>query len=191
MKNYRILFSFLALLSLSSGLSFAASKTKNKKTIPAKKSVSASKVSVQEKEKKETIKNIISSCNTQITLAQIIGEPEAWLNKEICFSGTFSSFSGLALDYPPAMRERKKYISLTLFRPNTEIPLGELKLAMKIEEAQKHELLPKVSEGDAVKIKGKVFSTALGEPWIDVLQIQITKDPNSKNNSSSNGFDEI
>jgi lysyl-tRNA synthetase class II len=80
------------------------------------------------------------------------------------------------------MRERKKYISLTLLRPKTQIPLGELKLAIKINDAQRHEYLSKIAEGDTVKIKGKVFSAALGEPWVDINQIQVTKGPNSKKN---------
>ncbi len=195
MKNYKILFNFLTLFLLLSGSAFAVAKKPANKIKPKNNSVKKTAPAVQQKatipKEKEIIKNIIPNCSAQATLADIVKNPDNWLNKEICFNGIFSSFSGLALDYPPAMRERKKYISLVLLRPNTQIPLAELKLAMKIEEAQKHELLPKIAEGDSVKIKGKVFSTALGEPWVDILQIQVIKDPNSKNNNSTNAFDEL
>ena len=154
---------------------------KNKKNTPAPINKSAAKES-KKADELPPIKNIVTECKTELTLSQLIAEPEKWLDKEICFSGSFDSFSGLALDYPPAMRERKKYISLTLLRPKTQIPLGELKLAIKINDAQRHEYLSKIAEGDTVKIKGKVFSAALGEPWVDINQIQVTKGPNSKKN---------
>lgn len=190
-------------LSLSSLPSLSATKTNSKpdtkiitapKVVPAKKEISPKQPSVKpeaaKSEKVEVIKNEVKNCSKEISIKELIGNPEAWLNKEVCFSGTFSSFSALALDYPAALRERKNHISITLLRPKTKIPLGELKLAMKIEEAQKHELLPKITEGDEVKIKGKVFSAALGEPWLDIVQIQVTKGPNSED-SEENPFEGI
>jgi hypothetical protein len=182
--------SLVLLLSLcflfSSNLVFAANK-KPAKIVPSK----AAQVAPRADKPVVTIKNQVEGCKTDEGLEQIVARPENLIGKEICFSGVFSAFSALALDYPPALRERKKYISLTLFRPKTKIPLGELKLAMKIEDAQKHELLPKVTEGDTVRIKGKVFSAALGEPWVDVQQIQITKNPNNKDDNSANGFEDL
>jgi hypothetical protein len=132
------------------------------------------------KEVKKIIKNEVIGCSNSISLKELVSEPEKWLNKEICIDGVFSSFSALALDYPPAMRERRKYVSLTLFRSNTQIPLGELKLAMSLDTAQHHEALTKIAENDLVKIKGKVFSVALGEPWMDINQIQIVKKSDNK-----------
>jgi hypothetical protein len=147
--------------------------------------VKDAKAQTKPPEEPKIIKNIVQQCDKETPTSDIVAKPEAYVNKEVCFQGVFSSFSALALDYPQAMRERKKYISLTHFRPSTNIPLGELKLAMPIEAAQKHEALPKMAEGDSVKIKGKVFNASLGEPWVDVVQIQVTKAPNSKSDGKS------
>lgn len=189
-------FCLLAIALLISQASLAAPKQANPAKAPiAKPQVTPAKAPqiVPTAEKKEEvakpIKNEVTACSKEITVQELVSKPESVLNKEVCFSGTFNSFSALALDYPPAMRERKRYISLTLLRPSTNIPLGELKLALKIDDAQKHEALAKIAEGDLVKIKGKVFSTALGEPWVDILQIQVTKGPNSKDGTSL--FDEL
>ncbi|MDX1920879.1 MAG: hypothetical protein SFU25_09130 [Candidatus Caenarcaniphilales bacterium] len=160
------------------------------KAVPDKKNIVKDGSAKPAPAKAETIKNEVKNCTTEVSIKELVANPEAWVNKEVCFTGTFNSFSALALDYPPALRERKNYISLTLLRPKTKIPLGELKVAMKIDEAQKHELLPKITEGDEVKIKGKVFSAALGEPWLDVLQIQVTKGPNSEE-TEENPFEDL
>ena len=125
------------------------------------------------KVEKSKIPNIVENCTQTITTADLIAKPSTWLEEEICFEGIFHSFSALALDYPPALRSHQKYISLTLLRPNTRIPLSELKLVIKIKQAQKHSLLSKAVEGDLVKIKGIVFADALGEPWVDIQQIKI------------------
>ncbi|MDJ0624846.1 MAG: hypothetical protein QNJ31_00580 [Candidatus Caenarcaniphilales bacterium] len=148
--------------------------------------IAEKKVSKKKAQKAKTIKNIVEGCKKNIELADLVANPEFWVGKEVCIQGNFSSFSALALDYPPALRERKNYISLTLLRPKTSIPLGELKIAMKIKEAQNHEVLPKISKGDVVEIKGKAFSAALGEPWVDVIQIKVIKDANSKDGDELN-----
>jgi hypothetical protein len=153
-------------------------------------------LSVQSAAEKKTVKeeatipNIVENCSRQVTIADLIADPTAWQNKEVCFEGVFNSFSALALDYPPAMRSRKKYISLTLFRPNTKIPLGELKLAMDIKQAQNHSALPKAEEGDQVKIKGTVFAAALGEPWLDIKQIKIDKVQPAEDEEEADAFNE-
>ena len=51
---------------------------------------------------------------------------------------------------------------------------------MSLDTAQHHEALTKIAENDLVKIKGKVFSVALGEPWMDINQIQIVKKSDNK-----------
>lgn len=195
-KSYKLPFEKLAFATvlLSLNLATLAAPAQKPKVPASKKQAPAKEAKLESKSEKTAtvIKNEVQGCKSEQSLESLVARPEEWIGKEVCFKGTFSSFSVLALDYPPALRERKKYVSLTLFRPNTKIPLGELKLAMKIEDAQKHELLPKVAEGDFVKIKGKVFSAALGEPWIDISQIQVTKNPNNKEDSvANNGFDDI
>ncbi|MDX1918985.1 MAG: hypothetical protein SFT81_07615 [Candidatus Caenarcaniphilales bacterium] len=136
-------------------------------------------------------KNQITGCQNEISLAQLVGKPDEWLSKDVCFKGTFNSFSALALDYPPALRPQKDFISLTLLRPDTEIPLSELKLAINLEGAQKHEKLPKIAPGDLIAIHGKVFSSALGEPWVDIEQIEVTKIASSKDTTNTDLVSEI
>ena len=152
-------------------------KNKNTKATSAKKNTKKKAKAEKKEIPVDPTKNEVKGCSESKTVSvkDLVKDPERWLNQEICFTGKFSSFTNLALDYPKAMRSHNKYISLTLYRPSTEIPLGELKLAMDIETAQKHEGILKIEKGDTVNIKGNVFGMALGEPWIDIIQIKITK----------------
>jgi hypothetical protein len=116
---------------------------------------------------------MVSGCQYEAELSELVIDPTAWVGKDICFEGRFSSFSTLALDYPPAMRSRTEYISITLQRPGTDIPLGEVKLAMDLEDVQNHAELSKAKTGDPLRMRGKVFSDALAEPWIELDQVQV------------------
>ena len=99
------------------------------------------------------------------------------MGKNIKFKADFFAFSNLALNYKPAMRPQKKYISLLVYRPKSKVPFSELKLAMKIpkEKDPKNKMLTSLQDGDTVEITGNVFSTALDEPWVDVLQLKKLK----------------
>ena len=109
--------------------------------------------------------------SSQTALTQLIAYPKRYLNQEVCFSGRFSAFGSLALDYRPAYRSRSTHVSFMLLRPGTEIPLSELKLAMPIKLAKDSNVLRTVEEGDELSVCGNVFSAELGEPWIDVSSV--------------------
>lgn len=117
----------------------------------------------------------IKNCKLTLKPGDLVSKPELYKNKEFCLEGKFHSFGQLALDYPKAMRSKKDNLSLTIYRPDTEIPLGELKLAYNIKRAKENKKLTKLKKDNIIKIKGKVFSTALDEPWADILELEIIK----------------
>ena len=98
----------------------------------------------------------------------VVKNPAKYLNKNITFNADFISYSSLGLDYKPALKESDKYIGILIQRNDVidhVIPLSEMKIFLKREEAEKHLDL---EQGDKIKITGTVFSTALGDPWVDV-----------------------
>lgn len=110
----------------------------------------------------------------QVTPLALVANPNSFLNKTVVMTAKFDKFSTVGLDYPPALRKTEDYIGLMVFRDDTEyeIPLSELKLFMKREDAQK---FIELKSKDSVKIVGKVFSSALGDPWVDVLSLESIK----------------
>ncbi len=104
----------------------------------------------------------------------LVKNPENYINKTVVMNGRFDKFSTVGLDYPPALRKMEDYISFMIYRDDTlhNIPLSELKLFMKRDDAQK---FIDLKAKDSVKITGKVFSAALGDPWVDVLSLEIIK----------------
>lgn len=135
-------------------------------------------------EKKEEVKKEIKINESEyepILLGTLLDNPQNYLEKKIRFRGKFSSFTTLALDYEPALRKSKDYISLCIFRPDSKIPLSELKLAYPLKEAKENEVIRELEEEDLLEIYGKVFSAALDEPWIDVLYLKNLKSTNKKN----------
>lgn len=98
----------------------------------------------------------------------IVSSPQTYLNKEVKFKATFDKFSGLGLDYKPALRTSQDYIGILIKRDDIKdhtVPLSELKMFLKRSEAEKHVDL---NSGDLIEVHGKVFSNALGDPWLDV-----------------------
>ncbi|CAN5256324.1 hypothetical protein BH11CYA1_BH11CYA1_01540 [soil metagenome] len=110
------------------------------------------------------------------TLTEHAGE---YLNKNVRFVANFQAYSSLALDYKPAMRPAKTYLSFLVFRNNSKVPLSELKLAMPIpkedDKSPQAKLLSELKEGDQLEVTGKVFATPLDEPWVDVLRLKRLK----------------
>lgn len=97
----------------------------------------------------------------------LVARPNFYLNKDVKIKAKFDKFSTLGLDYKPAMRSSEKYISFLIQRPdvtNHNIPLSELKIFLERTKAEKYIDL---NSGDIVEFSGKVFSTALGDPWMD------------------------
>lgn len=98
----------------------------------------------------------------------LVARPNFYLNKNVKIRAKFDKFATLGLDYKPAMRSSEKYISFLIQRPDVydhNIPLSELKIFLNRTEAEKHIDL---NSGDIIEFQGKVFSTALGDPWMDV-----------------------
>jgi len=109
----------------------------------------------------------------QVNALELVDSPHDYLNQKIKISATFDKFSTLGLDYKPAMREAKNYISFLIKRPDVtsnNIPLSELKLIIKREKAEK---LIDLESGDKIELTGNVFSNALNDPWIDVDNIKV------------------
>ena len=131
-----------------------------------------------DKEKKK--EPIVESEFQPILLGTLLETPQDFLSKKIKFRGKFSSFTTLALDYEPALRKSKDYISLCIFRPDSKIPLSELKLAYPIEDAKDNIVIRELDEGNLIEIYGEVFSTALDEPWVDILSIKKLETANNK-----------
>lgn len=108
------------------------------------------------------------------TPLQIVASPKLYLNKNVLLNAKFDKFSTLGLDYNIALRSSDDYISFLIKRDDTthDIPLSEMKLFLKRDLAEKNIDL---KTNDEIQIKGYVFSDALGDPWIDVNELTITK----------------
>ena len=111
----------------------------------------------------QTVQNYIT-----VNPLDVVARPNFYLNKNIKIKAKFDKFSTLGLDYNPAMRSYDNYISFLIQRPDVtdhNIPLSELKIFLNRTEAEKHIDL---NSGDVIEFTGKVFSNALGDPWMDV-----------------------
>ena len=103
----------------------------------------------------------------------VVNNPAKYLNKNISFSADFVAYTSLGLDYKPAFRDGSKYIGILIKRDdvkNHTIPLSEMKIFVPRETAEKHVDL---ETGDKIKLSGKVFSNALGDPWVDVKTFSV------------------
>lgn len=116
---------------------------------------------------------------------QLVEQPGVYMEKEIKFQAQFHKFSTLGLDYDKAMRDSKDYISVLIKRPDVPekyvIPLSELKLIIKRDEAE--EMLD-MESGDKVEITGKVFSSALNDPWVDIYELSSLEPKNKEKEDS-------
>lgn len=116
---------------------------------------------------------IVDTSYQEVSSLDLVKDAPKWVGSKVSFTANFVSFSPYALDYEPAMRESKDYISLLIQRPDVAshvIPLSELKL---IYPRKKSDDALELENGDKVLIKGKVFSAALGDPWVDVDEVTI------------------
>ena len=108
----------------------------------------------------------------------LVNAPAQYLNKSVEFTAKFNKFSSLGLDYPPAMRASQVYTGVLVERDDVKthvIPLSELKMFIKIDKLKK---FTDLASGDKVKIKGKVFSAALDDPWLDIEELTILEHVN-------------
>lgn len=107
------------------------------------------------------------------TPLEIVANPKQYLNRIVKFKATFDKFSGLGLDYKPALKTSQDYIGILIKRDDVKdhtIPLSEMKLFLTRTEAEKYIDL---SSGDIIQVEGKVFSNALGDPWIEIQKFVI------------------
>lgn len=109
-----------------------------------------------------------------VTVDNLVDNPHEYLNKNIHFTANFFAYSSLALDYKPALRSSRSNLSFLVLRPNSHIPLSELKLAMANpkEKDPENQVLLQLKDGDQIDVTGKVFSNAMDEPWVDVLRLK-------------------
>jgi hypothetical protein len=123
----------------------------------------------KEKETEAEISNAVS-----VTTEQLVTKPQEYLNKDIKFTAKFACFNSLALDYKPAFRSSRNYLSFLVFKADTKTPYSELKLAMPIPKEKDPEthMLQTLKEGDLLEVYGKVFACPLDEPWLDVIKIK-------------------
>ena len=105
-------------------------------------------------------------------LVDLVADPEKYLGKKVNIKGDFYSFGNLPLDYKKAMRSSKDYIGLILARPDhKEIPLVELKLVAPLKLFKEQNI--NMENEDQVVFRAKVFAMVLGEPWLDVEEIEV------------------
>lgn len=107
------------------------------------------------------------------TPLNVVAVPQKYLNKTVTMKATFDKFSTLGLDYKKAMRSSSDYIGFLIQRDDVvdhNVPLSEMKLFIKRDYAEK---FIELDTGDKIQITGKVFSNALGDPWIDINKITI------------------
>lgn len=155
------LFLFTTIFLIGNNCSFSAPATAVKKVNPT----------VQ-----KTSQQVITGIS--VDPVKVVNNPSLYLNKNITFETEFIGFSSLGLDYKPAMRESSKYISMLIQRSDVKdhvIPLSEMKIFLKREDAEKHLDL---EQGDKIKITGTVFSTALGDPWVDIKSMTVISKKN-------------
>ncbi|HEY9714067.1 MAG TPA: hypothetical protein V6C72_11390, partial [Chroococcales cyanobacterium] len=134
------------------------------------------------------IENVVS-----VTTDNLVDKPHEYFKKNVKFVANFAAFNSLSLDYKPAMRSSKDHLSFCVMRNGTKIPYSELKLAMTIpkEKDPENQVLAQLKDGDEVEITGNVFSTALDEPWVDVLRLKKLKSaPDDKKSDKSDKSDE-
>lgn len=133
------------------------------------------KVETKAEAKDEPEKEIVLTNVSNVTIDQLIEKPKEYLGKNVRFTGDFASFCTLALNYKPAFRPQKTHISFLVRKPDSKVPMSELKLALPIPketDKTKNKLLTSLRDGDKLEMTGKVFSTALEEPWVDVVNLK-------------------
>ena len=141
------------------------------KAVPAKKPAESQPAAAVKTEPKP---EVVLDNVVDVTSDDLVNKPHEFLNRNVKFQGDFSSFSSLALDYKPALKPSKSFLSFLIFKKDTHVPLSELKLAMAIpkEKDPYNTLLATLKEGDQLELVGKVFSAALDDPWVEVFKVK-------------------
>ena len=156
--------SFILVLAVFFGIGLNVCANTTKQAIPLEFTPHTATVTVQAQKQPSCI---------QVNPLNLIEHPNFYLNKNIKIRGKFDKFSTLGLDYTPAMRSSEEYISFLIQRPDVtdhNIPLSELKIFLKRSVAEKHIDL---EAGDEIEFSGRVFSTALGDAWMDATDFVV------------------
>jgi len=136
--------------------------------------IQADNINLQTKQETTASQTVTFDMYKQVDSLDLVANPSKYMNKRIKINAKFDKFSALGLDYPPANRDAKTYISFLIKRENVKgynIPLSELKLILKRDYAEKE--LVNIETGDEIEIYGNVFCVALGDPWVDVEKVTI------------------
>lgn len=170
MKNKIILILMSAMLLL--GSSFAlADKTKT----PLKPIENTATVPEKPKFVEKKINTADYPC---VKALDVVMNPGQYVGKNVKMDATFDKFSTLGLDYTPAYRKAEDFISFLIKRDDVvdhTVPLSEMKIFLLRDYAEK---FIDLESGDKITIYGHVFSTALGDPWVDVDKLVITDKKN-------------
>lgn len=131
------------------------------KTLEAAQTAATKNIAVQAPSQSNKIYSVANPLD-------VVNYPAKYLNKNIKIKAKFDKFATLGLDYPPAMKSSENYIAFLIQRPDVldhNVPLSEMKIFLDRKEAEKHINL---NSGDIIEFSGRVFSTALGDPWFEV-----------------------
>ncbi|HEY9870340.1 MAG TPA: hypothetical protein V6D08_14340 [Candidatus Obscuribacterales bacterium] len=176
----------VALLSVAAP-AIAAPASAPAKPAPAKPA--ADKAAPEKPAPSKTPEPVLENVVT-VTPEDLVNKPQDYLGKNVKFNANFFAFSNLALDYRPAFRSSKTHLSFLVLRPKSHIPLSELKLAMMIPKEKDPEstLLATLKDGDQLELVGKVFSSALDDPWVEVFKLKkLGGSPDEKKSVASSG----
>lgn len=128
------------------------------------------------------VKTSASAAYMTVSPLDVVKCPSNYLNKNITFTAEFVAFTALGLDYKPAYRDASKYIGILIRKPDVTdhtIPYSEMKIFVTRETAEKN---MDIEAGDKIKISGKVFSNALGDPWVDASSFTVLTKKNKTEN---------
>ena len=177
MKNRIITILIAAVLLL--GSSFAlADKTLSPAEKPKQTPAVIENTATKPEKPKFVEKKINPDDYTPVKSLDVVANPGQYVGKNIKMDATFDKFSTLGLDYTPAYRKAEEFISFLIKRDDVTdhtIPLSEMKIFLLRDYAEK---FIDLESGDKITIYGHVFSTALGDPWVDVDKMIITDKKN-------------
>ncbi len=158
MKKYNKLIKLIMILSVIGGISISTAPAVYSAPTAVKSAPAAVKT---------------APAYTCVNPLDVVNTPSKYLNKNITFEAEFETYTSLGLDYKPAYKDPAKYIGILIRRNDVKtksIPLAEMKIFVDRETAEKH---PDLEAGDKIKISGTVFSTALGDPWVNVKKLEV------------------
>lgn len=130
----------------------------------------------------------IQGSSVQVKATELVKNPQTYLNKNVKIIGIFDKFVTIGLDYKPAFRDSKDYISFLIRKDEIQghiIPMSELKILINRKTAEKQ--LAKIESGDKIEIEGKIFSTALGDPWLEACKVTIISKKEKKDDKIQTG----